>query len=288
MKAIVFGMFIQLVLITSCFSQQENNSGTPVRVAVVQQNGNPGKVEENRMKALGFAREALKKGADVILFHEELLTGYTKDVKKLAESVDGPTTRAFQELLKGTSSVIVYGLTEKDDEKYYISSVVVSGGGIVAHYRKTHLWHEKGTLRDEPAVYTPGNALKTFKVKGYLCGLMICYDGDFPETTSSYANMGCSMVFWMNNRRSRGNAEVKDLARKNTMIMPVSCNTGIDELGNFCPGGSNITGPGGEVIAEIWDKEGVIISDVYPGKIPELRKNNSYFMHRRNDLYYYK
>jgi predicted amidohydrolase len=35
-----------------------------VRIAVVQQAHNPGKVEENRAKALGYARQALDKGAD--------------------------------------------------------------------------------------------------------------------------------------------------------------------------------------------------------------------------------
>ena len=66
-----------------------------MRVAVVQQNGNPGKPDDNRDKALGFARQALERDADVVLFHEEMLTGYTPELRVLAEPVDGPTTRAF-------------------------------------------------------------------------------------------------------------------------------------------------------------------------------------------------
>ena len=86
----------------------------PVRVAVVQQDGNPGEVEANLRKALGFAEEALAQHADVILFHEELLVGYDKDLRSLAEPVNGASTKAFQKLLKGTGSIIIYGLTEKD------------------------------------------------------------------------------------------------------------------------------------------------------------------------------
>ena len=48
-----------------------------MRIAVVQQNGNPGQPEENREKAIGFALQALDLNADVILFHEEMLVGYT-------------------------------------------------------------------------------------------------------------------------------------------------------------------------------------------------------------------
>ena len=82
------------------------------RIAIVQQDGNPGQPDENRSKALDFAAQALAQGADVILFHEELLVGYTHDLRQLAEPADGPTTHAFQSLLSGTESLIIYGLTE--------------------------------------------------------------------------------------------------------------------------------------------------------------------------------
>jgi len=77
------------------FSRYEDE-GQTMKIAVVQQDGNPGQVEINRSKALAFAREALAQKADVILFHEELLIGYDKNLRELAEPVDGETTRAFQ------------------------------------------------------------------------------------------------------------------------------------------------------------------------------------------------
>ena len=46
-----------------------------MRIAVVQQNGNPGQPEENREKAIGFALPARELNADVILSHEEMLVG---------------------------------------------------------------------------------------------------------------------------------------------------------------------------------------------------------------------
>jgi predicted amidohydrolase len=273
------------------FNTDSNNipfDETMVRIAVIQQDGNPGEVKVNLAKALNFAEQALTRHADVILFHEELLVGYHNDLKTLAESVDGESTKAFQKLLKGTGSHVIYGLTEKDNNDYYISAPVVSENGLIANYRKTHLWWKDEGLRHEPSFYKPGDKLVTFSVKGFLCGIMICYDGDFPEMTRSYANMGCSMVFWMNNRGSRGHEEVKDLAGRNSMIMPVSCCCGKNERGNLCRGGSNITGPNGELIAEIWDKEGMIVGDVFPGQAVQLRKNNPWYKGLRSDLYYYK
>jgi len=58
-----------------------------MKVACVQQAHNTGNVEENRAKAVRFAKEALECGAEIILFHEELLIGYDNRMKELAEPV---------------------------------------------------------------------------------------------------------------------------------------------------------------------------------------------------------
>jgi predicted amidohydrolase len=263
------------------------SSTVPLRIAVVQQGGNPGQPDANRDKALGFAAQALHQGADVILFHEELLVGYTRDLYQLAEPVDGPTTQAFQSLLSGTNSLVIYGLTEREGDNCYISAPVVSANSVLANYRKTHLWWKAQGLRHEPTYYQPGDRLVTFDLKGHRCGIMICYDGDFPEMTRSYANLGCSVLFWMNNRGSRGHAEVKDLAFRNSIIIAASCCCGRDEKGRECRGGSNITDADGELLTEIWDAEGVILADVSPARALELRAGNPWFRGQRPELYFY-
>jgi predicted amidohydrolase len=257
-----------------------------LRVAVVQQKGNPGHPDENRAKALDFAARALAQNADVILFHEELLVGYSPHLRQLAEPVDGPTTRAFQKLLSGTESLIVYGLTEREGEAYYISAPVVSAQGVIANYRKTHLWWKAEGLRHEPTYYRSGERLVTFDARGVKCGIMICYDGDFPEMARAYANLGCAVLFWMNNRGSRGHAEVKDLAYRNSMIVAASCCCGRDERGLACRGGSNVTDADGALLAEIWDREGIIFADVSPSRALQMRAENPWYRGQRPELYY--
>jgi len=259
----------------------------PLRIAVVQQNGNPGKPEENRSKALRFAAQALEQGAQVVLFHEELLVGYAPDLHQLAEPVNGPTTQAFQTLLCGSEALIIYGLTERDGDDCYISAPVVSAAEVLANYRKTHLWWKADGLRHEPAYYRPGERLVTFGFEGYRCGIMICYDGDFPEMARAYANLGCAILFWMNNRDSRGHSEVKDLASRNSMIIATSCCCGPDENGHACRGGSNITDVDGALLAEIWDQEGLIVADVYPDRALSMRAHNPWYRGQRPDLYYH-
>lgn len=256
-----------------------------VRIAVVQQEVIPGAVTRNREKALAFAAEALDKGADIILFPEEVLVGYVDNLKELAEEVDGPTSKAFQALLAGSESLVLWGLTEREGERLHISATLVGASGVLANYRKTHLWWDAGGLRHEPSFYTAGNELVTFQVRGHKSGVMICYDGDFPEMTRAYANLDCRMLFWMNNRGERGHGEVAGLAGTNSMIMAASCVCGKNELGYPCRGGSNITNHDGSLLSEIWDKEGIVYADVEPDAVSEARRKNPWYTGHRGDLY---
>lgn len=256
-----------------------------VRIAVVQQETVPGAVERNRSRAMTNAEQALAHNPDLILFHEELTVGYVENLRELAEPVDGPTTRAFQQVLRGTSTLVLYGLTERDGNDCFIAATLVGSDGVLANYRKTHLWWNAEGVRHEPTHYLPGNQLVTFSVKGHKGGVMICYDGDFCEMTRSYANLDCTMLFWLNNRGSRGHREAKRLAEANSMIMAVSCCCGQDERGNACRGGSNITDMDGSLLAEIWDREGIIYADVAPQTVMQARKQNPWYTGRRPELY---
>lgn len=256
-----------------------------VRIAVVQQDSVPGAVEDNRAKAIRFAREALRNHADIILFHEALLVGYVPNILELAEPADGRTTREFQKLLQGTESLVLYGLVERDGDDYHTSAILVGPDGAEACYRKTHLWWRANGARHEPTFFRAGKELVTFEVKSHKCGVMICYDGDFPEMTRAYANLECVMLFWLNNRGSRGHREVQPLVRANTMIMATSCCCGKNEAGNKCRGGSNITEKNGSLIAEIWDKEGIIYADVDPNTVLDARNQNPWYRGQRQDLY---
>ena len=69
------------------------------------------------------------------------------------------------------------------------------------------------------------------------------------------------------------------------MIIAASCCCGPDEAGNWCGGGSNITGAGGELLAEIWDREGIIYAEVDPASVPAARAACPWYTGRRPELY---
>jgi len=245
----------------------------------------PDDVEGNRRKALSLAGEGAERGADIILFPEGMLTGYGARFKELAEPADGPTAGAFRSLLQGRGTLVLFGMVERQADRHYEAAVLVGAAGVLAHYRKTHLWWCDTGVRNETEHLTAGDKLVTFEVKGAKSGVMICYDGDFPEMTRSYAHLGCAMLFWMNNRESRGYQEVRRLAETNSMIMATSCSCGKDERGVWCPGGGNITDLDGTLLCELWDREGILYADVDPARVPEARARNPWFTGQRRDLY---
>lgn len=261
-----------------------------VRIAIVQQDGGCHDPETNRRRSLAFARQALEHTPDIVLFHESLLQHMdAPNFRDFAEAVDGPTTQAFREVLEGTATRIIYGLTELAGGKYYTAAVVVSAAGVVTTYRKTHLfWKGSG----EATHITPGERLVTFDLKGYKSGIMICYDGDFPEMFRSYANLDCALLFWINKRLSRGHEElwdgavIKQMARNNSIIVASCCPCSRNPHGaGFCGGGSNVTDARGELLSEMWGAEGIVYADVHPDEVAALRRENAWFVGQRQDLY---
>ena len=69
------------------------------------------------------------------------------------------------------------------------------------------------------------------------------------------------------------------------MWMAASCCVGPDETGSYCRGGSNITDPSGDLLEEIWDREGIVVRDVDPEVALVQRQKNPWFVGQRQDLY---
>ena len=257
-----------------------------MKIAVVQQNHAPGEGESNLKKALASVKKALDAGADVILLHEEMLYGYHEKGVFRTEPKDGPSMQAFRNALRGTEALAVYGYTEQDGERKHISVNAVTAEGLLATYRKNHLWKMGIGLRDETVSYTPGDGLRMIEFMGAKIGFLICYDGDFPEMFRAYAKAGCDLVLWSNNRESRGPEDrCRQAAIDNSIFVATSCCTGIDEQGIFCPGMSNVVAPGGKVLAEITGCEGMIFAEIDPAEAREHRKTNPWYQGARFDLY---
>lgn len=119
-------------------------------------------------------------GAEVIVAPELANSGYAfnqpEEVAALADPVPGPATDKLAEISARHDVVIVCGLAEVADGRFYSCAVVLDNGILVGHYRKTHLWDR------EHRFFSQGDrATLTVDTKVGRIATAVCYDIEFPE-----------------------------------------------------------------------------------------------------------
>ncbi len=148
-------------------------------------------------------RDYLLGVSDALVVLPELAnTGYLfldkSELKDLAEEIpNGSFTNILIDIAKRNNLVIVSGLAEVEDNRYYNSAVVVYKNGYVGKYRKVNLFYK------EKFIFEPGNEFKVFdidfvdsnnneyKIK---LGVMICFDWYFPEVARNLMLKGANII----------------------------------------------------------------------------------------------
>ena len=133
--------------------------------------------------------------ADMIVLPELANSGYLYETSlglaPFSEVNDGsgPFLSSLIELSAKTKGVIVTGYAEKDGQHLFNSSCAICPEGVIANYRKTHLYdHEK-------ELFQPGDTgFSTFDWRGVKIGMMICFDWIFPEACRTLALAGAQII----------------------------------------------------------------------------------------------
>jgi predicted amidohydrolase len=137
--------------------------------------------------------DAAQQKADLVVLGETLTyPGLGKKYHEAAEPIPGPSTDYFGRLAKKHNLYIVPGLLERDGRLVYNVAVLIGpDGGVVGKYRKVCLPRSEieGGL-------TPGSEYPVFPTRFGKVGLMVCYDGFFPEVARELSNRGAEVIAW--------------------------------------------------------------------------------------------
>jgi N-carbamoylputrescine amidase len=146
----------------------------------------------NLERGLAMAAEGFAGGADVVVLPELTVPGYTTNPAVLAEAAEplaGPVVRAWQHAAAAGGGYVVGGFCERDGDHLFNSAVVVSADGVLAHYRKAHLFAA------EKHVFTPGDtSFPVVTSPRAAFGLCVCYDLRFVEVLRILALQGAELV----------------------------------------------------------------------------------------------
>jgi predicted amidohydrolase len=170
------------------------SAGRKVRLAAVHFQPKAGNTPAEKCRLFApLIEEAAHQHADLVVL-PETLTCYNSgsSYAQCAESIPGPSTEYFGGLAKQHNLYIVAGLLERDRHLVYNVAVLIgSDGQVQGKYRKVCL------PRDEVAGgIAPGDDYPVFSTRFGKLGMMICYDGFFPEVARELSNRGAEVIAW--------------------------------------------------------------------------------------------
>lgn len=270
-----------------------------IRIASVQMEPIVGEKDRNIAHSLDLIGQAADNGARLIVLPELANSGYVFETREeafeLAEPIPGgPTCDAWAGIAANRNIWIVAGISERDGEKLYNSSVLMGPDGHVGTFRKVHLWNEENLF------FEPGDlGFPVFRTPFGRVGMFICYDGWFPESyrlcTLQGADIICIPTNWVPipgqdpNREAMANILVMGSAHSNSVFVAAADRVGT-ERGQPFLGQSLIASYTGWPIAgpASATEEEILYADVNLADARRKRNWNEYnqvLRDRRTDVY---
>ncbi|MGV8154192.1 MAG: carbon-nitrogen hydrolase family protein [Alkaliphilus sp.] len=237
----------------------------------------PNKINLNIEKACVWLKRAAKEyEAELIVFPETITTGFTPNMSveefyEMIEPIPGWHIVKIQKLAKELGVHVVFPLYErgKSSNQIFNSSLLIDDNGdILGNYRKTHPFP---TERLEGGGWTtPGSEVVVVDTKLGKIGMIICYDGDFPELSRVLALRGAEIItrpsallrsfeIWEMTNKAR--------AYDNHVYVLATNSVGADAGGNYYFGHSMIVSPIAQTLALARGTEEIIAAKLTPEPI---------------------
>jgi predicted amidohydrolase len=137
--------------------------------------------------------EAAQRQCDLVVLGETVpAVGVQLKAHETAESIPGPSTIYFGEQAKKHRLHIAVSLYERDQHLVYNTAILLGPQGeLIGKYRKVCLPHN-----EVESGIAPGNAYPVFETRFGKVGMMVCYDGFFPEVARELTNGGAEVIAW--------------------------------------------------------------------------------------------
>jgi predicted amidohydrolase len=169
-------------------------AGRKVRLAAVHYRPTGKSPDGNCREYEPLIAEAARQKADLVVLGETITLVATNrpTLEEIAEPIPGKSTEYFGTLAKRYGLYIVVGLYERDEHLIFNVAVLLGPDGKLAgKYRKVCL------PRNEVAAgVAPGEEYPVFQTRFGKLGMMVCYDGFFPEIARELTNNGAEVIAW--------------------------------------------------------------------------------------------
>lgn len=268
-----------------------------MKVAVAQIQSVLGDIERNIKHHIEYCNEAIKNKADLIVFPELSLTGYSVKDLNFVISLELAKTKVLDDLKAMSKKIsIVCGLVEEDENfAIYNSGVFISDGEIKFTHRK--IYPPTYGLFEEFRYFSKGKDCRAYESKFGKIGLLVCEDMWHLSLPYTVTMDGAQVIIGIavsptrlavNNEKFRNYEINSEQHRAYARILSsyfVFCNrVGFEDGVNFW-GGSEVIDPFGNVIAaaKLFDED-MIYAEIDFEEVRRARHQARHFLDEDLDL----
>jgi predicted amidohydrolase len=255
-----------------------------MKVALVQTDILWNEPARNIDRCAALADDAIRSGAELLIFPEMFPCGFSKPTGELAQACYEAGLQFINELASKRGVAAIGSLPQPvSPTEVFNTALVCKPDGSVESYRKIHLF----SYGDEGKSYSKGTSTLTTSIQGLRCSVFICYDLRFPlpfydlaEKTDLYV----VVANWPTGRREHWLTLLRARAIENQAYVAGVNRTGRDPELAYS-GDSVLFAPDGTQLTELSSDERVIISEVVASRVSEWRTTFPALRDRRPDIY---
>jgi predicted amidohydrolase len=203
-------------------------------------------------------------GAAALVLPEIWLQGYNQpNIPARALALDSAPLQRLATAAKRQQTALVVGYAERDGDRVYNSAACFGPDGtLVANHRKLQLYGPR-----ERAIYAPGDAYTTFRLDRELAAILICYDVEFAPHIKALADRDVTTILVPTANMTPFTHVVRHT------VPAMAANHGVAIVyANYCGGegdltyvgGSLITGPHGEILAQAGETPALLVAEMPP------------------------
>ncbi len=212
---------------------------------------------EDRDENLGYYGELLRRVSgrtDIAVLPETFTTGFSMDVERLADTMDGPTVGAVKGWASKYRMAVAGSFIVKDGGKYFNRALFITPEGEEHYYDKRHLFRMAG----EDSRFAAGDKRTVVSYKGWNICLQVCYDLRFPVWSRNRGNEYDLLIYvanWPETRKRVWKTLLSARAIENMAYVCGVNRVGIDGKGFVYRGDSMVFSPKGKKLADAGKRE---------------------------------
>ncbi len=262
-----------------------------MKIAVAQIDAAIGNLKKNIDHHVSFVKKAIAKKADIVVFPELSLTGYSVRDLNWDVAINLQNPGALKELTKLSTAITIIagGVEEAENFGLYNSAFVFEDGNVYSGHRK--IYPPTYGMFEEMRYFSQGKEARAFHSKHGELGILICEDLWHISLPYILTSDGANVIIALaaSPTRITGSAEQlpsavlnsehhKTYARLLSSYVVFSNRVGIEDGVNFW-GGSEVVGPSGEILAtaKLFDED-LIFATLDDEAIRRARRLSRHFI----------